>query len=64
MFASDFMNQIQELEDAQARLRAAQNDVAGREYNLARDVAEQVYRGNLTPGVLKVNLTRLKREVR
>ena len=64
MFAQDFLTQIAELEAAEQRLRDARIDVAGRTYNLTRDVVEQVYRGNLTPGVLKPDLRALKRAMR
>jgi len=64
MFAQDFLTQIAELEAAEQRLRDARIDVAGRTYNLTRDVVEQVYRGNLTPCVLKPDLRSLKRAMR
>lgn len=64
MFAQDFLTQIAELEAAEQRLRDARIDVAGRTYNLTRDVVEQVYRGNLTPDVLKLDLRALKRAMR
>lgn len=64
MFAQDFLTQIAELEAAEQRLLDARIDVAGRTYNLTRDVVEQVYQGNLTPDVLKLNLRALKRAMR
>ena len=64
MFAQDFLTQIAELEAAEQRLREARIDVAGRTYNLTRDVVEQVYRGNLTPDVLKLDVRALKRAMR
>lgn len=64
MFAQDFLTQIAELEAAEQRLRDARIDVAGRTYNLTRDVVERVYRGNLTPDVLKLDLRALKRAMR
>lgn len=64
MFAQDFLTQIAELEAAEQRLRDARIDVAGRTYNLTRDVVEQVYRGNLTPDVLKLDLRALRRAIR
>lgn len=64
MFAQDFLTQIAELEAAEQRLRDARIDVAGRTYNLTRDVVAHVYQGNLTPDVLKLDLRALKRAMR